>query len=212
MLISFEGIEGSGKSTHCKWLHEHLKEKGIPALLTKEPGGTEAGQEIRKILLNEKSDLTPHAELMLYMADRAQHVEHVIKPALAAGKVVLVDRYFDSTTAYQAYGRGLDFDMVARVNKIAVDGCVPDRTFLFDLDAKDGLERARSRNHEQGTSKSEGRFEALDLGFHEKVRMGYLEMAFTDPDARFRIVDAFPSLETVFYEMFCKLPKDLVCV
>lgn len=197
MFVTFEGIEGSGKSTQIGLLAQALEARGREVLLTREPGGSALGNTLRPILLSMKSrDLTSRAELFLYLADRAQHAATVIRPALAAGRVVLCDRYADSTTVYQGAGRGLDRASLEHLNALAVDGLWPERTILLDLDPSEGLGRARDRNRRQGATDAEGRFEAEDLPFHSRVRRGYLELAAEHPD-RFVVVDATAPREAV---------------
>ena len=197
MFVTFEGVEGSGKSTQIGRLTTALEATGRPLLVTRQPGGCELGRTLRAILLSQKSTgLADRAELFLYLADRAQHVAEVIRPALAAGQVVVCDRYVDSTVAYQGYGRGLDVDLLTRLNAVAIDGLMPDLTVLLDLDAAAGLTRALARNDAAGLAQSEGRFEAEHLDFHTRVRQGYLALAAAHPD-RFAVVDAAPQPDQV---------------
>ena len=178
MFISFEGIEGSGKSTAQRLLAEHLQGLGYDPLLPREPGGCALGRSLRPILLDARTrGLSSRAELYLFLADRAQHVAEVIRPALEAGQTVLCDRYADSTLAYQGYGRGLDPEHLRRINDMATGGLMPDLTLLLDLPVHCGLERAGLRNREEGTVLSEGRFDAESLEFHERVRQGYRSLA-----------------------------------
>lgn len=194
MLITFEGIEGSGKTTQIRLLAAALPN----ALATKEPGGTAVGDRIRAILLDSKSAIDPIAEVFLFAASRRQHVMEVIRPALASGRVVLCDRYADATLAYQGFGRVISLDRLRTVNEWATDSLRPDLTLLFDLPEETGLERARSRNASHVAD--EGRFEAEDLRFHRRVREGYLTLAASEPD-RFKIVDATGSPDEVFDRM-----------
>jgi len=197
MFITFEGIEGSGKSTVMDRVEEHLAGQGYDVLRTREPGGSRLGRELRRILLDvQSSDLTGESELFLYLADRAQHVATVIRPALEAGRVVLCDRFADSTVVYQGYGRGLDPKLLHTLNDVAVAGLWPDLTLLFDLTPEEGLRRALTRNMREGLDQSEGRFEAESLKFHNKVREGYLTWAALYRK-RFRLVDASQSLAAV---------------
>ena len=190
MFISFEGIEGSGKSTAQRLLAEHLQGLGHDPLLTREPGGCLLGRSLRPILLDARTrGLSTRAELYLFLADRAQHVAEVIRPALEAGQPVLCDRYVDSTLAYQGYGRGLDPERLRRINDMATGGLMPDLTLLLDLPVHCGLERAGLRNRQEGTVLSEGRFDAESLEFHERVRQGYRNLAAEEPE-RFAIIDA----------------------
>lgn len=198
MFITLEGIEGSGKGTVLARLVELLRARGEDPVVTREPGGSRLGKDIRAMLLDTRnSDLVPEAELFLYLADRAQHVCTVILPALEAGKTVISDRYADSTIVYQGYARGLGPEKMFRLNDLAVRSTWPDLTVVLDLPARVGLERARKRNLEQGLADKEGRFEAESLNFHEAVRQGYLDWAGAHP-GRIRVVDATGSPEEVF--------------
>lgn len=175
-LITFEGIEGSGKTTQIRLLQKHLLDRDRRVVVTREPGGCRIADDIRKILLDPvNTDLTPTAELLLYAAARAQHVAEVIKPALANEAIVLCDRYIDATVAYQGYGRGFDLALIEELNRLAITGIRPDLTLLFDLPVEEGLQRARRRNDASLTN--EGRFEAESLAFHNRVRHGYLVCA-----------------------------------
>ena len=201
MFITFEGIEGTGKTTQIKLLTEHLQVRGCDVLLTLEPGGSRIGRELRKMLLNmESRDLAPEAELFLYLADRAQHLAQVIVPALEAGKVVICDRFADSTVVYQGYGRGLDPKQLHQFNAVAVQGRWPDLTVLLDLEPEVGLKRAMTRNLREGKVNEEGRFEAESLEFHNRVREGYLTWAAIHQE-RIRIVDADRSPDEVFEDI-----------
>ena len=188
MFITFEGIEGCGKSTQAKRLVNRLRELAVPLVFTLEPGGTTVGQKIRRILLDSRNQhLSPLAELLLYAADRAQHVEEVIKPALEQEKWVLCDRFFDATTVYQGYARGLDMKLIVTLNEKASPGIRPDITFLIDCAVEVGLKRALKRNKIQ-FQEGQDRFEREKKDFHEAVREGYLTMAMEDPE-RFVVVD-----------------------
>ncbi len=190
MFITFEGVEGSGKSTQIKRLTKHLEDAGRTVTVTRQPGGCDLGNTLRAILLSTKTkNLDSRAELFLYLADRAQHVAEIIRPALRAGHVVLCDRFADSTVAYQGYGRGLDVALLNTLNDVAVAGAWPIHTFLLDIDPEQGLRRALARNIEAGATVNEGRFEAEHLDFHKRVRQGYLALANAHP-RRFRVVDA----------------------
>ena len=188
MFITFEGIEGCGKSTQAKRLVNRLRELAVPLVFTLEPGGTSVGQKIRRILLDSRNQhLSPLTELLLYAADRAQHVEEVIKPALEQEKWVLCDRFFDATTVYQGYARGLDMKLIVTLNEKASPGIRPDITFLIDCAVEIGLERALKRNRIQ-FQEGQDRFEREKKDFHEAVREGYLTMAMEDSE-RFVVVD-----------------------
>jgi dTMP kinase len=190
MFITLEGIEGSGKTTQIKYLMEYFESQGKQCVTTREPGGTAIGNKIRSILLDpESKDIEPTAELLLYMADRAQHINSVVKPALAAGRIVLCDRYFDATVVYQGFARGLDIDIITRLHAILFEDLKPDHTLLLDLAPEVGLARAWKQLNSGQRANGESRFEEETLAFHEKVRSGYLELARRDPD-RFRIIDA----------------------
>lgn len=198
MFVTFEGVEGAGKSTQMALAEAWLTGLGRRVLCTRQPGGCPLGLELRRILLDARNThLAPLAELFLYLADRAQHVAEVIRPALAAGHTVLCDRYHDSTVAYQGYGRGLDLGRLALLGEMATKGLKPDLTLVLDLPVEEGLARARGRNQAAGASQAEGRFEALELDFHRRVRQGFAAMAQAEPD-RFVLVDASGPPREVF--------------
>ena len=204
MFISFEGMEGSGKGTVLRAVCERITSLNVPFVLTREPGGSDLGAPLRALLLDARQDIVPRAELFLYLADRAQHVAKVIRPALAEGLLVLSDRYADSTIVYQGYGRGLDVAELFRLNESAVDGLWPDLTVLLDLEPEIGLDRARRRNAELGLAVSEGRFEAEAINFHRSIRQGYLDWAAQHPE-RFCIVDGSQPPEHVFRQVWSAL-------
>ena len=188
MFITFEGIEGCGKTTQVGRLAKRLKGVGVSLITTLEPGGTRIGKDIRKILLDSRNrNLSPLTELILYAADRSQHVEELIKPALAEGKWVICDRFFDATVVYQGIARGQDMDLIGILNGEATQGIQPDITFLLDCPAHMGLNRALERN-EARSEKGQDRFEREALDFHRAVREGYLELARKNKD-RFIIID-----------------------
>lgn len=190
MFITFEGVEGAGKSTQIGLTAEWLQGLGRTVLTTRQPGGCALGLELRRILLDARNThLDPAAELFMYLADRAQHVAEVIRPALDAGQAVLCDRYHDSTVAYQGFGRGLDVEDLLLLGRLATGGLRPDLTVVLDLPVETGLARARARNEAQGSSQSEGRFEALRTDFHQRVRDGFKTLAAREP-VRFAVVDA----------------------
>lgn len=195
-FISFEGIEGSGKTTQIQLLANRLESLGYNVLITREPGGCPIADQIRHILLHPDNDrLVPGAELLLYAAARAQHVAEVITPALEQGKIVLCDRYCDATLAYQGYARGLDLQLIHQLNDLAAGTCCPQLTLLLDMHPDQGLHRAQSRNAvAQGPA--EGRFEQESLIFHSKVREGYLTLAQQEPQ-RIKVVDATGTHEQV---------------
>lgn len=198
MFITLEGMEGCGKSTQCALLVEHFTRLGFDVLRTLEPGGSVLGKELRRILLDPaNSDLSPVSELFLYLADRAQHVSTVIRLALAQDRVVICDRFADSTVVYQGYGRGLEPSLLRQLNDTAVQGLWPDATVLLDLDPEQGLRRALARNMRENKARTEGRFEAESLAFHTRVREGYLTWAALNRE-RFLVVDADRTPEQVF--------------
>jgi dTMP kinase len=190
MFISFEGIEGSGKTTHAKHSVKFLQDKGFDCVFTREPGGTRIGEKIRAILLDPLSkDMDPLTELLLYTADRAQHITEYILPFLSEGKMVLCDRYFDATMAYQGFARGLDIRLIEKMHQLMFDDLKPDITLLLDLPPEIGLDRAWKQINNGGRISQETRFEEERLSFHSRVRKGYLELSRLEPE-RFRIIDA----------------------
>jgi dTMP kinase len=190
MFITLEGIEGSGKTTQIRRIAKWLKDAGRECLTTREPGGTSIGGQIRSVLLHpDNRDLAPMAELLLYVADRVQHLETLVRPALAAGKVVVCDRYFDATLVYQGYARGLDRNTIRQLHQLACNGLTPDLTLLLDLDPEAGLARAWRRIHADASHAKESRFEKERLVFHQRVRAGYLDLAGLEPQ-RFAVIDA----------------------
>jgi dTMP kinase len=196
VFITFEGPEGSGKSTQIQRVGAFLQERGVDCVVTKEPGGTPIADRIRAIVLDSASvDLDPWAEVLLYSASRRQHTVERIRPALARGAHVLCDRYIDATLAYQGYGRLIDLDRLQLLNGWATEGLVPDVTLLYDIDEETGLSRAHQRN--AAMEVDEGRFEAEDLRFHRRVREGYLAMATAEPK-RFAVVDGRGTIDEVF--------------
>ena len=189
MFVTVEGVEGAGKSTLLGMLSAEFERRGLSCIRTREPGGCGLGAKIRPLLLDVSSRVDSRAELFLFLADRAQHVEETIRPALARGEWVLCDRYADSTIAYQGYGRGMDVETLQTLNDYATGGLWPDRTLLLDLPVETGLERALARNGREGLSQSEGRFEVEALAFHRRIREGFLERAARWPE-RFCVLDA----------------------
>jgi dTMP kinase len=187
-FITFEGGEGSGKTTQLKALLTHLRSQRLDAVQTRDPGGTAIGNQVRDLLLNsENVRMSPLAELLLYEASRAQLVQEVARPALAAGRTVLCDRFTDSTVAYQGYGRGLDLDLIERLNAVAAEGLRPDLTFLLDLDPVVGLARASGRLTQPRQRRD--RLEDEVLEFHQRVRAGYRALAAREPE-RVVVLDA----------------------
>lgn len=197
MFLSLEGIEGSGKTTQIRQLSIYLEERGHPHTVTREPGGTVIGEKIRSILLDPASkNLVPTAELLLYMADRAQHINELIKPCLADGKIVVCDRYFDATVVYQGFARGLDTRSILDLHRILFQDLKPDLTLLLDLPPRMGLARAWQELDSGSRCGTESRFEEETIHFHEKVRQGYLELARLEPE-RFKIIDASRTMHEV---------------
>ena len=187
MFITFEGIDGCGKSIQIVKFGATLKEQGIPLVISSEPGGTKIGQAIRKILLNvDNTEIADLTELFLIQADRAQHVREVIKPALEAGKWVICDRFYDATTVYQGIVMGQHEKLIEKLNNEASLGCTPDITFLLDCPAEVGLKRTEER---EKTDKKRDRFERKSLDFHVKIRYGYLALAHKHKE-RFKIIDS----------------------
>lgn len=190
MFITLEGIEGSGKSTQIPAIVNHLESKGYKCVVTREPGGTAVGGQIRAVLLNpENKAMDPMAELMLYEADRAQHVSEVIRPSLKSGNIVICDRFCDSTVVYQGAARGIAPEIIERLNKLVLGEIEPDITFLLDLSPEKGLRRAWQQIENGRRHENETRFEKETLRFHEKVRQGYLALAKKNP-MRFKVIDA----------------------
>jgi dTMP kinase len=190
-FITFEGPDGSGKSTQARMLAKRLRDEGRPVLETVEPGGTPIGQQIRRILLDPTNkELTPVAELLLMFAARAQNVEQWILPALDQGRIVISDRFTDSSIAYQGSGRGLGWEAVLELDRIACHGLIPDISLCIDIDTETGLERAQARG---GT---ETRLEEQDIEFHHKVRQAYHELARSQPQ-RFRLIDGRGTPEAI---------------
>lgn len=190
-FITFEGGEGCGKSTHIERITARLRAGGRTVLTLREPGGTDVGEQIRHVLQYSKQSaaMVPETELLLFCASRAQLVRELVHPALNEGKIVLADRFFDSTTVYQGVGRKIDADQVAAINRFAVGDCLPDLTIVIDLDPRIGLERAKGRELFD-------RMENQALDFHQRVRHGYLELVRREPK-RVKLVDGSQSLEAV---------------
>lgn len=191
LFITFEGGDGCGKTTQIKLLDEYLRSKGYKTLLTREPGSKGLGVKLREILLNYDGEVSPNAESFLFLADRAQHVDCIIKPALEEGVVVLCDRHTDSTVAYQGYGRGLDLVQIHRLNNIATSGLKPDLTIVLDVDVETSQKRV-------GTEKD--RMESAGIEFFERVRKGFLEIAKQEPE-RVKVVDSTQSIEEIHREI-----------
>jgi dTMP kinase len=207
LFITFEGIEGCGKTTQIGHLTSFFKKARRPFLLTREPGGTEVGGKIREILLSsDNAGLEPVAELFLYVADRIQHYRQVILPALRQGKVVLCDRFADATTVYQGFGRGLDLAWIEEIHSRALENAKPDLTFLLDLPVEVGLKRAWKRLKKDRTG--EDRFEKEALDFHRRIREGYLTLARKEP-SRIIVLDGMKDEQTLHGEIVSHLPEAL---
>lgn len=200
-FITFEGVEGSGKTTQIRLAGEFLRERGLPVVTTQEPGGTPLGDRIRELLLNRGGfEISGEAEVFLFAAARAQHTGAVILPALEAGKIVLCDRFSDATIAYQAYGRGLPLEPVREICRFASRGLVPHLTILFDLPVEAGLERAFRRIAGREGNLREDRFEREHLDFHRRIREGYLAIARQEP-GRLKVIDASRGIESTRREV-----------
>jgi len=196
-FITFEGIEGTGKTTQIERLARRLSRAGADVVVTREPGGTELGRELRALVLRpDDNPMSPIAEALLYVADRAQHLEQVVEPALARGAVVLCDRYKDATLAYQGHARGLGVERIRDLHRHPPLDRQPDRTIVLELDPAQGLERAIRRNAEKNLAQTEGRFEQERLDFHRRVLEGYRALAADEPE-RIRIVDAGGTVDEV---------------
>jgi len=193
LFITFEGPECAGKTTQIRLLERHLTAQGRRCLLTREPGGTEIGEQLRHIVKHHPGRISDETEVLLFAASRAQHVATVIRPAVNAGTIVICDRFMDSTTAYQGRARGLDMDFIARLNAFVVDGCVPDLTILMDLPPEESARRSRERETTIGL---DDRIESETLDFHREVREGFLEIARAEPE-RVKVVDASRAIEAV---------------
>ena len=194
MFITLEGPEGSGKTSHIPYLVEYLREKGHAVVPTREPGGTSIGEQIREVIHDLKNvEMHPRTETLLYQAARAQIVEQVIQPRLKAGEIVISDRYYDSTIAYQGYGHQQNLDQVRALVKYATGGLTPDLTILLDLEVEEGLRRKKKDNEWN-------RLDAYTVEFHQRVRAGYLEMVSQEP-ARWVVIDAARKWEDVHDEL-----------
>lgn len=192
-FITFEGIDGSGKSTQLEILAGELRSRGLDVLTTREPGGTPLGKRLREAFLETEETVAPLAELLLFAADRAQHVEHLIRPALAAGRTVISDRYADATRAYQGAGRGFDRELTERLITLATGGLEPDLTVFFDLSVAAAVARMRGR---ENVNEQPNRMDLEAAAFYEKVRAEYLAIAARDP-GRFKVIDADASIDEV---------------
>ena len=194
LFITLEGVEGSGKTTQAATLADTLRKAGRTVIVTREPGDTRAGEAIRKIFLDPEISLDVASELLLVLADRAQHVREKLRPGIEAGAIVISDRYSDSTVAYQGYGRGFDLPLLRQLNQLATSGMIPDLTIVLDCPAEMGL--ARTRERVRGKEHRFDRFESELLDFHRRVREGFLATAQAEPD-RVRIIDSQQPYESV---------------
>lgn len=199
LFITFEGVEGSGKTTQVKLLQHYLESKGFPLLVSKEPGGTEVGEKIREILLHNKMNINPYTEVFLYLASRSENTVNLIMPALQSKKIVIVDRYSDSTLAYQISGRNLPEKIIIEINTLSTRGLTPDLTFLLDFDPEQGLLRI-------GLKKD--RIERENIDFHLKVRAAYKKIARQNPE-RIVILDASNSVENIHKAIIKKISRYL---
>lgn len=191
LFITFEGADGCGKTTQLNLLKEYLSNKGYEVIVTREPGAVGLGEKIREILLNYDGEVSPNCEAFLFLADRAQHIDTIVKPAIEAGKIVLCDRHTDSSVAYQGYGRGVDISRIRMLNKIATSGLVPDLTLVFDIDVETSQKRV---------GKNKDRMESAGIEFHEKVRNGYLELAKEEPE-RIKVINSADTIENIFEQV-----------
>ena len=191
LYITFEGADGCGKTTQLMLIAKYLKEHGTDVLVTREPGAKGLGEKLREILLNYEGEVSSQAEAFLFLADRAQHMDVIIKPSVAAGKVVLCDRHTDSTVAYQGYGRGIDISRINMLNDIATGGRKPDLTIVFDVDVETSLARV---------GKEKDRMENAGMEFFNRVRNGYLQIAKQEPE-RVKVIDATQSIEAIHIQV-----------
>ncbi len=187
-FITFEGADGSGKTTQLNKIKDLLEEEGFDVVVTREPGALLIGEKIREILLHHEEHIADRCEMFLFLADRAQHVEEFIKPALEEGKIVLCDRYTDSTIAYQGYGRNQNIKLLTDLNNIAINGMVPDLTLLFDVSTETAMQRV---------GEEKDRMESIGADFHKRVRNGYLELQRKEPE-RIKLINANNSIENVY--------------
>ena len=187
LFITFEGADGCGKTTQIELINKYLQEKGYKTLVTREPGAKGLGEKLREILLNYEGEVSPNCESFLFLADRAQHVDCIIKPALKNNTIVLCDRHTDSTIAYQGYGRQLDIQEIKKLNDIAVNGLKPDLTIVFDIDIETSMQRV---------GKTKDRMESAGMEFFNRVRNGYLEIAKDEPN-RVKVINSADTIENI---------------
>lgn len=198
MFITFEGADGCGKTTQLNLLKEYLEKNGYNVLVTREPGGKGLGEKFREILLNYDGVVSERCESFLFLADRAQNIDTIVKPAIESGKIVLCDRHIDSSVAYQGYGRGLDIEEIKQLNTLATGGLLPDLTLVFDIDIETSMKRV---------GKEKDRMESAGNEFFNRVRNGYLELAKHEPK-RIKVVNSTGSIEEI-HEQVIKIMKDL---
>ncbi len=212
LFITFEGLEGCGKTSQAKMLFDFLIKQGIPSIYTKEPGGTKIGDKIRKILLDQKNDgMDYKTEMLLFLASRAENVRLIILPALEKGKVVISDRFYDSTTAYQGYGRDIDLKIIKHLNSLVVGKAIPDLTFILDIDPQEGLKRSTSFGNSREMRFEEEFMNKKIIGgklFLERVRNGYCQL-YQEEKERIKIIDANRSKEDIFEEIIENVSKKL---
>lgn len=187
LFITFEGADGCGKTTQLNLLEKYLKDKGLDVIVTREPGAKGLGEKFREILLNYDGVVSDRCESFLFLADRAQNIDTIVKPAVSSGKIVLCDRHIDSSVAYQGYGRGLDIQQIKNLNTIAAGGMLPDLTLVFDIDIETSMQRV---------GKNKDRMENSGNEFFNRVRNGYLELAKQEPD-RIKVVDSTASIDDI---------------
>lgn len=199
LFITFEGIDGCGKSTQLNLLADYLKGKGFDVIITREPGAKGLGEKLRNILLNYDGEVSSNCEAFLFLADRAQHIDTLVKPAVESGKVVLCDRHTDSTLAYQGYGRGVDLKQLKMLNNIATSGFKPNLTFVFDVDVETGFGRV---------GKNQDRMESAGIEFFKKTRNGYLEIAESEP-SRVKLLSGMDSIENIFENIKIIIDKEI---
>ena len=199
LFITFEGADGCGKTTQIELLNKYLQENGFKTLVTREPGAKGLGVKLREILLNYNGEVSPNCESFLFLADRAQHVDCVIKPALNDGVIVLCDRHTDSTVAYQGYGRQLDIEQIKKLNEIAVNGLKPDLTIVFDIDIETSMQRV---------GKTKDRMESAGMDFFNRVRNGYLAIAKEEPN-RVKVINSADTIEEI-HNQVVKLVEKVV--
>lgn len=199
LFITFEGADGCGKTTQIELLNEYLHKKGFKTLVTREPGAKGLGEKLREILLNYDGEVSPNCESFLFLADRAQHVDCIIKPALKDGVIVLCDRHTDSTVAYQGYGRQLDIEQIKKLNEVAVNGLKPDLTIVFDIDIETSMQRV-------GNTKD--RMESAGIDFFNRVRNGYLAIAKEEPN-RVKVINSADAIENIHKQVIELVDKQV---